>query len=306
MKGKLFSRVLLVAAFLINACDPTPIVTEISSDTVTYDEMIPINNCGNKSESTQIVSRSFSTKVSVTGSFKASYEKIFEGGVSSTYEQYRNTTKTQVLTAAPNTNMEFVLRWSDDVRTGNATVNGKNATYTVNIPVSVAQISSRDLGCDGQPPLSDGSDTSGITVTIIGVASGKQYSYFPDKLTAGVRVYSDRDYVYINVPSFLEGKSYIATSNADLFSSDTNFLTFSIDKSAIVYVAHDDRYTNKPSWLNSFQDTGANLEYLWGNSVITLSLYGKEYPKGQVVLGGNVLPGENANHGMYAVVIVEK
>lgn len=83
-------------------------------------------------------------------------------------------------------------------------------------------------------------------------------------------------------------------------------LTTSINKDAIVYVAHDDRYMNKPPWLNNFQDTGADLEYIWRNDIIKLSLYGKEFSKGQVVLGGNVSPGENANNGMYTVIIVEK
>lgn len=156
------------------------------------------------------------------------------------------------------------------------------------------------------PSQSDSPDAIGFAVTILDVSSGKLYSYFTDTLEVGATVYSDRDYVYSTIPSFLDGKTYIATPNADLFSTDTNFLIFSINRDAIVYVAHDDRYINKPSWLNSFQDTGTDLEYLWTGGVIKMSLYGKLYSKGQVVLGGNVSPGEKANHGMYTVVIAEK
>ena len=145
-----------------------------------------------------------------------------------------------------------------------------------------------------------------FTVTILNVASGNSYSYFTDTLQVGATVYSDRDYVYSTIPSFLDSKIYIATPNADLFSTGTNFLTFSINQDAVVYVAYDDRYATKPSWLNSFQDMGADLEYSWTGGIIKLSLYGKQFPKGQVVLGGNVSPGENANHGMYTVVISEK
>ena len=49
--------------------------------------------------------------------------------------------------------MEFVLRWSDDVRAGNVQVNGKSGTYEVRIPVSVEQVSSRDLGCGISTPI---------------------------------------------------------------------------------------------------------------------------------------------------------
>jgi hypothetical protein len=149
MQYKLSRQIILIIVLLISACNPAPQVTQLSSDTIAYDEIIYINNCGNKAESTQTASRSFSTKVSGTGTIKAGYDKIIEGGVSATYEQFRNTTKTQTLTAAPQTNMEFILRWSDDVRTGNATINGESADYIVNIPISVAQTSSRDLGCAG-------------------------------------------------------------------------------------------------------------------------------------------------------------
>jgi len=45
--------------------------------------------------------------------------------------------------------MEFVLRWSDNVRTGNATVNSDSVEYTVTIPLSVEQVSSRNLLCSG-------------------------------------------------------------------------------------------------------------------------------------------------------------
>jgi hypothetical protein len=45
--------------------------------------------------------------------------------------------------------MEFVLRRSEEVRAGNVTVNGKAGDYSVQIPVLVEQVLSRDLGCSG-------------------------------------------------------------------------------------------------------------------------------------------------------------
>jgi len=58
--------------------------------------------------------------------------------------------------------MEFVLRWSDDVRAGNVQMNGKSGTYEVRIPVSVEQVSGRDLGCPGgaqMPPVTQSAIT---------------------------------------------------------------------------------------------------------------------------------------------------
>ncbi len=159
MQHKLSRLIVLITILLISACNSAPQITELNSATTTYDETININNCGNKAESSQTASRSFSTKISGTGTIKAGYDKVIEGSVSATYEQFKNITKTQTLTAAPGTNMEFVLEWSDDVRTGNATVNGERADYTVNIPISVAQISSRDLGCN-TPASTGGSPES--------------------------------------------------------------------------------------------------------------------------------------------------
>jgi len=163
MLYKFLLQIILIAILILSGCTPKPLVTELNNNTTTYDETISINNCGNKAESTQTASRSFSTKVSGTGSIKAGYKIIFEGSVSSTYEQYKNITKTQSLTAAPETNMEFILRWSDDVHTGNVIVDGESANYTVNIPISVAQISSRDLGCDTN--VSMPTSQAGITST---------------------------------------------------------------------------------------------------------------------------------------------
>lgn len=149
MPRKILSLVILMVALALAGCTPPgrPLVLETSSKTTTYDDTIQMNNCGNKASSTQTKSRSFATSVSGTGTLKAGYDIVVEAGISATYGQYKNTTVTQELTAAPETNMEFVLRWSDDVRAGNVTFNGESTNYEVIIPVSVSQISSQNLPC---------------------------------------------------------------------------------------------------------------------------------------------------------------
>jgi hypothetical protein len=146
--------ILVICALLLVSCSgssassPTIQVDENNVDMVSFEETIRINNCGNLTDSEQTKERSFSTSIEGTAELGVNYQ-VIEGSVSAKYGQYRSVTTSQRLTAAPNTNMEFVLRWSEEVRAGNVTVNGRTGSYSVRIPIAVEQVSSRDLGCPG-------------------------------------------------------------------------------------------------------------------------------------------------------------
>lgn len=142
---KWISTVLLISLYGCTGNEPSVLVNELSSNIVSYDEIIHINNCGGKANSEQTASRSFATTFEVGAEISAGYHSIVEGSIFAKYSQYRNTSKSQRLIAPPGTNMEFVLRWSEEVRAGNVTVNGSSGNYEVHIPVSVEQISSQDL-----------------------------------------------------------------------------------------------------------------------------------------------------------------
>jgi len=144
-----------LAVLLLSGCASNPDVqlVELSKNTVVYDEIVRINNCGGKGDSEQTKSRDFATTVEFGAGVSAGYQSIVQGSLSAKYSEYRNTSVSQRLVAPPGTNMEFVLRWSDDVRAGNVQVNGKSGTYEVRIPVSVEQVSSRDLGCGISAPV---------------------------------------------------------------------------------------------------------------------------------------------------------
>lgn len=148
MRKSIFS-VGLVLALLISGCgaDPEVQLAEISKNTVVYDEIVRLNNCGGKGDSDHTATREFATTIEFGAGVSAGYKSIVEGNLSAKYSEYRNTSKSLRVIAPPGTNMEFVLRWSDDVRAGNVQINGKTGTYEVRIPISVEQISGRDLGC---------------------------------------------------------------------------------------------------------------------------------------------------------------
>ncbi len=140
-----------------------------------------------------------------------------------------------------------------------------------------------------------GPPTGTLDITNLIVTSGKPYEIKIDSLQNGETVYIDRSYTFTNVPGAISGATYIKTANNDKNKSGNNFLSFTVNQQVMVYVGHDVRLTNKPSWLNSFTDTGMNLV----TSDTTLELYSQSFPAGTVVLGGNSGSGKS----MYSVVV---
>jgi hypothetical protein len=140
-------------------------------------------------------------------------------------------------------------------------------------------------------------------VSNVRVATGKSYEVAPGGMATGAKVYIDRSYVTLWVPSIVEGATYIRTANNDKNASpgSTSFLSFDVDRDVVVYVAHD-RRLQVPAWLKSgFQDVGTdivNSDY-YGKQY--LRLFKRSFPKGRVTLGSNVDAPANGN--MYMVIV---
>jgi alpha-tubulin suppressor-like RCC1 family protein len=116
----------------------------------------------------------------------------------------------------------------------------------------------------------------------------------------GAKVYVDRTYTYENVPESVQGLTYIQTGNGDQGSSGSSFLTFSIDREAVVYVAYNG--TAPPAWLaNNFVPTGETLVVAKPVQRMTFHLYARTVPAGSVTLGGNV--GGDGSAAMYTVML---
>jgi hypothetical protein len=103
-------------------------------------------------------------------------------------------------------------------------------------------------------------------------------------LKPGDRLYIDRNYEYVNIPSDVAGEEYIKTANDDKLSQGNDFLQITLLHPALIYVGFDIRGTHsKLNWLKN------------SNFILTTDtryvLYKKEFIKcPQVILGGNVLP----------------
>ncbi len=78
---------------------------------------------------------------------------------------------------------------------------------------------------------------------------------------SGSRVYSDRNYVYKQLPDFLQGKDYLMMKNADKFSKGSNLFQCPYSGGVVVYVGIDARLKSTPTWLvqQGYVDTKTTL-----------------------------------------------
>jgi hypothetical protein len=146
-------------------------------------------------------------------------------------------------------------------------------------------------------PISTSSEPAATTgtgvISNLSVASGKTYQTLTG-LSNNLPCYIDRSYKYSNVPSFLNGATFIKTANDDKKQTDTNFLTFTANSNVKVYVAYDNRNA-KPAWLSTYTDTKSDLK-----TDVSFSIYQKNFSAGKITLGGN-----QAGGSMYTVMIIE-
>lgn len=136
------------------------------------------------------------------------------------------------------------------------------------------------------------------TVSNIQVANGRTYEL--STVALGEEQYVDREYVFTQINP-LGGYQFIKAFNNDKNIVSNAFLSFTIDRAAVIYVAHDDRITTKPSWLLDFTDTGVNIQN--SDDHHPMSVYQKVFPAGVITLGGNVVSPIGSNISMYTVII---
>ena len=120
--------------------------------------------------------------------------------------------------------------------------------------------------------------------------------YQVGEFVTGAKVFVDRDFQFTTIPDFVAGAAYIMTANNDKQASGNPFVSFDVNQEVTVYVAHDDQLSPKPAWLQTFTDTGVNINI----GVMAHSLYGKTFTQGTVELGGNEGVAESS---MYSVVV---
>jgi hypothetical protein len=140
----------------------------------------------------------------------------------------------------------------------------------------------------GQTALS----VTGLTVNSPNAANYSVQSY---SLATGISQYGDVTKNFTTIPSKYLGATFLRTANADVTSTASNLITFTVNQPVILSVAFDDAIAVKPTWLTSqFTDTGDNIVTAQG----TFSVYNVLVSAGTITLGG---AGGIAGQGLYSV-----
>jgi DNA-binding beta-propeller fold protein YncE len=141
-------------------------------------------------------------------------------------------------------------------------------------------------------------ELSGL-ITDIQIPGGRTYE--KGILAAGETVHIDRDYSFTHVPAVLEGQEFIRSANDDKEVAADDFLTFTLSQDAIVYVLYDMRSITLPEWLAD--DSWELIDQFVVTDDVIRRVYKREFPAGQVTLGGNAQPPMAGSGTNYNVVV---
>src|ERR1700738_4303478 len=111
-------------------------------------------------------------------------------------------------------------------------------------------------------------------VTDLAVTSKKRYMV--ERLDSQSTAYIDRSsYIYTNIPVALQGQNYVITANDDKCpeSPSAFSLRFDVSQPSTVFIAHDDRYQQKPAWMASFDKVAVGITLTVPGGNFRYSLY---------------------------------
>jgi hypothetical protein len=129
-------------------------------------------------------------------------------------------------------------------------------------------------------------------------------------LEIGDAYYVDEGFTLTSIPDGLglEDGVWIMTANADRTKTGNTYISFNVDRNVTVYVAYDhdpsDPNQALPAWLSNFTDTGQQLGV--SQSGVKMRLYKANYPKGKIVLDGNLASGAAGAKANYLAIVVQR
>jgi hypothetical protein len=168
---------------------------------------------------------------------------------------------------------------------------GEGTTWTSAIPVPLPT----------PPPPPNPEPFTGDLITEVVAKSERPYATGVLKLNA--LPYTDRGYVFTEIPEQYRGAELIRTANGDKRADHPEHLRFMLNAPGIVYVAFDARLTPQqgeklPSWLREWEDTGTFIN----TTDVRRRVYAKEFPKGIIIIGGNEAATNNSsNYNVFAI-----
>ena len=128
------------------------------------------------------------------------------------------------------------------------------------------------------------------------------YAVFATEPTAaGQPIYSDRDYIFTEVPERLQHQPYFRFANYNMHDNTAAYVKFHLYQPATIYVAIDADACKLPAWLSDWSLSDMQL----ATSDVNLNLYQKQFSAGNVVLGGNAAPPASCIRSHYLLVVAQ-
>jgi hypothetical protein len=125
--------------------------------------------------------------------------------------------------------------------------------------------------------------------------------YEIDTLEAGKLLYTDRTYVFNDpIPLKLRGETFIRTLDDERNLTGIDFLSFDIDRRAVVYLSFPTLMAQLPDWTSGWCPRPETLQTTDGSR----RLVSRYFPAGTVTLGANRDADMPAGISMYNVIVV--
>ncbi len=121
-------------------------------------------------------------------------------------------------------------------------------------------------------------------------------------LEIGNTYYVDRDYTLSGIPEALVDAIWITTANDEANDSAEESITFDVDRSVRVFLAYDAQASTLPTWMSEFVDAGLTIATT-NPEAPTFKVYRRDYPTGEVALGGNLADGAVGANANYIVIV---
>ncbi len=117
----------------------------------------------------------------------------------------------------------------------------------------------------------------------------------------GKPIYHDRDYIFTELSEPLRNQPYFQFANQQMHENTDAYVKFHLYHPATLYVAIDGAACQLPAWLRDWSRSDMQL----ATSDINLQLYQKQFPAGDVVLGGNAAPPASCIRSHYLLMVVQ-
>ena len=135
------------------------------------------------------------------------------------------------------------------------------------------------------------------------VSEINQPGYVDEYIQVGEEYYVDRTYTVISIPADKTDLLWIKTANDDKLNSQEEFLNFTINIDADLYVGYDHRASSPPDWIaNQFTDSGLQIE-VTDTDASPMTLWIRPVQAGTITLGGNMASGASGTGSMYVVLL---